>query len=254
MAPTNTTSILIVDDDAINGLFLAEALNEAGHSARHCADPEQALALCARSEFSWILVDLRMPGLDGLAFIARLAEKRPAITRTTVLIGMSADLDKTTATRLLAAGYHHALAKPIARATLLALITGDKPAQKSLRTAPVPSASVEAVMLDDEAGLQALGSSEALQAIRALFATELAQQLPKLAQALSEGHFQAAHEIAHKLKAGCQLSGAARLRVLLDLASSRCASASDYAVLMSTGEQTIDAINMRRNEPVADPQ
>lgn len=80
--------ILIVDDEAHARSRLAAMLAELGGRYELCAqaaDGEQALAACAAQPIDVALLDIRMPGIDGLEVARRLAEQAvpPAVIFTT---------------------------------------------------------------------------------------------------------------------------------------------------------------------------
>ena len=86
--PTKPLRLLIVDDEALARARLrrlVEALGEGYEVAGEAASGEQALALCAGGEVDLVLLDIRMPGMDGLAASARMAEgsRPPAVVFTT---------------------------------------------------------------------------------------------------------------------------------------------------------------------------
>lgn len=58
--------ILVVDDDIEFANFLAKYLRESGFEVQQCHDGEMALNLATREWFDIILLDLVLPGLDGL--------------------------------------------------------------------------------------------------------------------------------------------------------------------------------------------
>jgi CheY-like chemotaxis protein len=79
--------ILIVDDDSDTRDALAEALADAGFLVEQAATGAQALErIEARGGFDVILLDLRMPGMDGAQFLERTRES-PA--RVIILTGDS---------------------------------------------------------------------------------------------------------------------------------------------------------------------
>ena len=67
-------SVLIVDDDESLRLALADRFAYWGHDVVTAPDGLQALTLAAERAFDLILMDLTMPGLDGLATMKRLYE------------------------------------------------------------------------------------------------------------------------------------------------------------------------------------
>lgn len=69
--------ILVVEDDAEAGRYLARALNEAGHVADLAADGESGLEMAMAGSYDVLVVDRMLPRRDGLSLIMALrAEKR----------------------------------------------------------------------------------------------------------------------------------------------------------------------------------
>ena len=69
------TTILIVDDDRALRRALATALGDLGHEAAEAADGEAALAWLSRHQADAVLLDLRMPGMDGMDVLRRIRAK-----------------------------------------------------------------------------------------------------------------------------------------------------------------------------------
>ncbi len=125
-------SILIVDDDAALRESVAETLGDLGHRALQAPGGEEALARIARGGVDAVLLDLRMPGLDGLQVLARLRAQKDRTPPVAVLTAVPTASNTIEAMRLGAVDH---LAKPIGRADLAALIhkmlpqAGETPAQ-----------------------------------------------------------------------------------------------------------------------------
>jgi CheY-like chemotaxis protein len=68
--------ILIVDDNARALRSMVDVLTAAGHDALGCASASEGLKQIERAAYDVIITDLQMPGMDGLAFIRALAERR----------------------------------------------------------------------------------------------------------------------------------------------------------------------------------
>ena len=69
------TRILLADDDRVVLFTLAEGLREAGFEVVEARDGLQALALCRSAAPDLALLDIRMPGLDGLELARRLRDE-----------------------------------------------------------------------------------------------------------------------------------------------------------------------------------
>jgi len=71
--------ILVVDDDADIVRLIAMRLQAAGYRVETAASAEQALALDAAGKFQLVITDLRMDGMDGLAFFDTLHRSDPGL-------------------------------------------------------------------------------------------------------------------------------------------------------------------------------
>ena len=69
--------ILIVDDEKNIRLTLSQALETLGMPVQTAADGEEALQKLQDSDFSLVLLDLKLPGMDGLEVLRRIRESRP---------------------------------------------------------------------------------------------------------------------------------------------------------------------------------
>lgn len=69
--------ILVIDDDALLRGALRVALEAAGHEVREAADGDAGLRLQREQAAELVLVDIFMPGRDGLEVIRALRAERP---------------------------------------------------------------------------------------------------------------------------------------------------------------------------------
>jgi DNA-binding response OmpR family regulator len=72
-------SVLIVDDEENIRFTLSQALARLPADVETASGGDEALAKVQQRPFSLILLDLRMPGMDGMDVLRRLAELRPEI-------------------------------------------------------------------------------------------------------------------------------------------------------------------------------
>lgn len=103
--------ILIVDDNATNLKLAAEVLELEGHIVLRAVDAEDALVKLQECLPDLILMDIALPGMDGLA-LTRLIKTVPR-TRCVPVIALSAFAMKGDEEKALAAGCNGYITKPI---------------------------------------------------------------------------------------------------------------------------------------------
>lgn len=78
--------VLVVDDEAPVGQFLARLLKEMGHRPVVVESAKQALEILARQHFDTILADIKMPEMDGFDLYAAVNEQYPDLASQIVFI------------------------------------------------------------------------------------------------------------------------------------------------------------------------
>ena len=112
--------IFVVDDDAMIVKLLTSVLEGAGHKVASGTDSTKALAQVIDTTPDCVMIDLMMPGLDGLEFCRRMrAEKSLDDTKIIIVTGKAYEVDKKRAFEFGADGY---VTKPINPDTLIGLL------------------------------------------------------------------------------------------------------------------------------------
>jgi CheY-like chemotaxis protein len=114
--------LLIVDDNPTNLKLARVLLSSEGYEVRTAADAEAALGVLAGFRPSLILVDIQMPGMDGLE-LTRCLRSEPAM-QGVVIVALTAYAMKGDDERMLAAGCDGYIAKPIDTRTLAQTVAG----------------------------------------------------------------------------------------------------------------------------------
>ena len=113
-------TILIVEDNPANMELAVFLLRSAGHTVLLATDAESGMALARDARPALILMDIQLPGMDGLAATAHL--KRQHETRAIPVIALTALAMKGDEERIRAAGCDGYIAKPIQYREFLATI------------------------------------------------------------------------------------------------------------------------------------
>jgi len=114
--------ILIIEDNPINMELVVDLLEAAGHEAVQALEAETGLALARAEQPDLILMDIQLPGLDGLEATRRLVADE--VTRAIPIVALTAHAMKGDAERCLAAGCVDYIAKPFHTQELLRKLDG----------------------------------------------------------------------------------------------------------------------------------
>lgn len=120
--------ILIVDDNAANLKLARVVLLDQGHAVRTAQDADEALRVLETFTPRIILMDIQLPGIDGLELTRRL--KRDPRRAGIVILALTAYAMKGDEEKALAAGCDGYLTKPIDPDTLAGIVAkhlGERP-------------------------------------------------------------------------------------------------------------------------------
>lgn len=112
--------VLVVEDNPANMTLAVFLLQSAGHAVLSATDAEAGLALARAERPHLILMDIQLPGMDGLEATAQL--KGDEATRAIPVIALTALAMKGDEERIRAAGCDGYIAKPMRYQEFLATI------------------------------------------------------------------------------------------------------------------------------------
>lgn len=112
--------ILVIEDNHHTIKLVESILGRAGYTVLTAANAETGLSLVGQENPDLILMDIQLPGMDGLAATRQLKEN--PITRVIPVIAFTAYAMKGDREKMLAAGCDDYLAKPFGYKELLAKV------------------------------------------------------------------------------------------------------------------------------------
>ena len=113
-----SAAILIVDDNEVNRLLASTILHQEGYEIEVAHTGHAAISLMKKKDFGLVLMDVQMPGIDGLE-ATRHIRRLPGSRALTPVVAMTANAMKSDRERCLAAGMDDYMSKPIKVDTLL---------------------------------------------------------------------------------------------------------------------------------------
>ncbi|WP_353473238.1 ATP-binding protein [Salipiger sp. H15] len=184
--------ILVVEDNPVNRLVATAMLRKMGHSVSEAHDGAEGLRQAAAESFDIILMDISMPGLDGVETTRRM-RAGGGRNDATPIVALTAHALPADVARFREAGMSSTLTKPITWRALAEMISGIAPARTPAPEAgPAPAepqAETPAEVLDDVAlgaAAESLGP-ELFVSLRDRFLAETETGLTGLAEELGDG-------------------------------------------------------------------
>jgi len=117
--PRTRGSVLVVDDEPTISEVVSRYLERAGYETRVAADGQAAVALADEERPDLVVLDLMLPGMDGLEVMRRLRERDRDGSRIILLTAKGDTTDRITGLRLGADDY---VSKPFSPAELVARV------------------------------------------------------------------------------------------------------------------------------------
>ncbi len=115
--------ILLVEDNHINQIVAQQILTKSGYTVATAADGESALSILAESRFRLILMDVQMPGMDGMETARAIrAEDSTVPDRSVPIVAMTAYASAEDRDRCVASGMNDYIAKPLQIDSFLEMI------------------------------------------------------------------------------------------------------------------------------------
>jgi signal transduction histidine kinase/DNA-binding NarL/FixJ family response regulator/HPt (histidine-containing phosphotransfer) domain-containing protein len=224
--------ILVAEDNPVNQSVVVLLLEHMGYRADVAGDGFEVLQALQRQSYDLILMDVQMPGMDGLETTRRLRAEVP-VERQPRIIALTASVLAEQRAACFAAGMDDFLGKPLGVAELQAALlraagesAPDTPAPASAASPRAGTEDAEPLLdparLDDLVRLETITGKPLVRGIVDTFLTETPQRLERMREALGRADAEELAFVAHSLKGSSSQIGALRLTTLsaeLEMAS-----------------------------------
>jgi signal transduction histidine kinase/ligand-binding sensor domain-containing protein/CheY-like chemotaxis protein len=234
---THRLKVLCAEDFPTNQIIIRMMLEELGHEVEIAENGALAVAACARTRYDLVLMDGRMPEMDG-ATATRLIRAggpydAPVLDQHLMIVALTANASEEDKARYLGSGMDAFLAKPVDETALHFQLARaiERQLQRGIALPPMPApvarppstADLDA-MFGVFTGPPPLAVAAAQNAgrratdlrgrLRAAFAADLPKRRAELAQAMASGGLQDAARVLHGLRGSAGYLGEAELHHL----------------------------------------
>ena len=237
--------VLLVEDNPVNREVAQLLLEDHGVTVDEAASGIEALALFDQYRYDAVLMDIQMPGMNGLEATARIRAHADPLRAATPILALTANAFRADADKYHAAGMNDTLPKPFDEAELLSKLASliadvalpptaaaapapaSKMPRKSRQIAPTFPAPPAPSPLFDLALLRqtAHGNTIFMNRILASFHTNTPSSIIDLRAAHTTANRPTAAAVAHKLRPSLRLLGAISLMPYLEMLEAKEASA-----------------------------
>ena len=213
--PDRALSVLIVEDNVVNAMVVEAFAARMGHEPLVAPTAEEGLELLEDRTFDLVLMDISLPGIDGIEATQRIrAHTDPAI-RSLPVIAMSAHVFDSEVAQHLQSGMDAFIGKPIAPDSLAETIArvfgragGGRDAGSSDRESADDGSIIDPTVLAEDRAV--LGAERGALMINT-FVETAPVQIDGIRHALAEGRFERAADLAHALRGAAGSLGLRRL-------------------------------------------
>ncbi|ETX09546.1 hypothetical protein MUS1_06850 [Marinomonas ushuaiensis DSM 15871] len=205
-------TVLLVDDIEANRFVAGETLKNRGYDVTFACDGIDALEQLTIKPFDVILMDVRMPRMNGIDAVKALKES-DGINRHTPVIAMTANAEKSEVERCKAAGMEAFVGKPFDTQVLIDSINCCIYNKKSIAKTEVNNAVVKAEILSKEvlANLVEDTSPATVLTLIDFFLADIDKRVRLIKLSISNSDLEELGEHAHALKSSAGSLGASTL-------------------------------------------
>ncbi len=199
--------VLLVEDNEVNAIVVRTFLERMGHQVTVVGDGETAVSLVQEKTFDVVLMDISLPGMDGVAATTRIRALADKTVAEIPIVAMSAHVFQNEVTEHLEAGMDAFIGKPVSPERLAQVLEDLLLQGRQGRViSPAPggdsgtsgdTALIDLAVLEQD--LRDLGTEKTRRIVQ-VFEREALAAEQDLARALTDQDWAAVGKAAHRLK------------------------------------------------------
>ena len=254
-----TARILIVDDTKMNVAVASNLLKRTDVQISTAFSGQEAISLCEENAYDLILMDQRMPGMDGTEAMKKIRELPSGKNAKTPCICLTADVIRGARERYMAEGFDDYLTKPIDGRALERMLLDYLPKEKIVITKEEPKeeetkeqselfAALSEVGVSTKTGLYFCQNEEMYRSILSEYCMEQKSKAPALRECYEKRDWKNYGIHVHSLKSTSKTIGAEKLSELAARLEAAAGRAEEIVIrdghdtVMSMYEKIVKAI------------
>jgi signal transduction histidine kinase/DNA-binding NarL/FixJ family response regulator len=197
--------ILVVEDNEVNQRVTAEMLRRLGCNVQLAGSAEEGLQAMGEVRFDMVLMDIQMPGMDGMQALRRIRDAAPQRAATPPVVAVTAHAFEGDARHFMEIGFDGYLPKPFRQNQLLAMLKHHLPTFAPVPLDEAPPSGAGSAVLDADAlarlrELDPTGANQLMKRVLHAFETSAARLMPQLRDARTRGDRSGIRHVTHTLK------------------------------------------------------
>ncbi|MDP5036417.1 MAG: response regulator [Alishewanella sp.] len=237
--------ILLVDDSEVNRLTIKTFLGLEGMRVTEASNGQEAINAVRDTTFDLILMDMRMPVMDGIEAAQLIRSQQ--LAKGTPIIALTAHVQETEKQRCLEAGMQDFLTKPIGKSMLIKRLLNWLPKHRTASDREVFTGSVDdtSTKLFDEKLLMRLKQDippAKFKHLLEVFLSEMEKSVSQINSLLNQQNFTQIEILVHAIKSSANMFGAIQMSNLALSIETACqeqqlARVAEYCALMDDMRQ-----------------
>ncbi len=238
--------ILVIDDTPVNHMVVRELLKNTKVQIDEATSGEEGLQYANEKKYDLILLDYRMPIMDGIQTLKKLKENKQGINYHTTVIALTANAIAGARSRFINEGFDDYITKPVDSGRLEDAMLMYIPSSKIQMIGSDVSKETESNSQQrtnqpeydniETEGIKNCGSKESYEKVFAAFQNEIPNRVGIITESLENGDYERYAIEVHSIKSSARIIGAKKL----SLSAERLESAAN--------EKNIDYIRENNEE------
>lgn len=226
-------NILLVEDNKINQFLAKTMLLKKGYKVALATEGEEAIRLLENGNFSMVITDVQMPGMDGYQLAEHIRSKLHDPVNKIPILALTAYESSTEKEKAKTAGMSGFLTKPYMPEQLFDLIAQHLPVKSdNLKDAGEPASTYNVNEIYDNLLALMAGDKKETASLIKMLQTQFPELLSEMLQAIEDKDMKKLYKAAHKIKSSLKIFNNNSVGVLIDQVE-RKAKDNEYSFELS---------------------